>query len=652
MPHYIKDWIFPEEKPEEISKQYSMPVSADQITDQSKSTDRITNLSKINIFIGPNNSGKSRFLRALFKNQKDRINSNTGCLDPINTYFQSLKSEIISTIEYNKLINNDTLSKLLELEPITSFDVGVDNINDLVDIISPLNKFDSGSIKMRETENLNIINNAVVSFRSMFNKYTSLFHDIPKDHPDEFKNLQVTFDKIYIPTLRGLRHPNFNLQESADINPYKRRTLRDYLKTDDLDEADVRSVFTGLEMYNEVEKHIRGNYEDRQVISEYEEFLCDNFFPGKRVTIIPKIGSDVLMVKIGKEKDYLIYDLGDGIQQLIIMTFPVFMKHDNPVLMFIEEPELYLHPGLQRKFLEIISNHEAFDNTQFFFTTHSNHFLDITLDLDKVSVYKFRKLEEKTEEKTVDPKFEIEYTANDNTELLSQIGVRYSSVFLSNCTIWVEGITDRWYIRRYLDVYQESLGKKEKRFYEDTHFSFVEYGGSNIVHYSFLDKEDKPIFVERVCSELFLITDQDKGKNYRHEELRKTLGDDNYYCLQCREIENLLSPEIIIAVIKSYEGDEVALETFDASIYKNEYLGRFIEDEVLEDKTQSKRISTSSRDKGIYLPYSHSEKWGTLKSKDAFAKKAINFITEWSDLSDEAQELTKKIYEFIKSKNA
>ena len=128
-------------------------------------------------------------------------------------------------------------------------------------------------------------------------------------------------------------------------------------------------------------------------------------------------------------------------------------------------------------------------------------------------------------------------------------------MFLSNCTIWVEGITDRLYFRHYLKLYFEHLKEKDDssiEFKEDFHYSFVEYGGLNITHWSFLDNEEHPINVDTLCGKLFLIADKDKNKDERHKELEKKLGD-RFYCLRCKRVENLLSKEVLLKVIEDYE---------------------------------------------------------------------------------------------------
>jgi len=64
-------------------------------------------------------------------------------------------------------------------------------------------------------------------------------------------------------------------------------------------------------------------------------------------------------------------------------------------------------------------------------------------------------------------------------------------VFLTNCTIWIEGISDRIYIRKYLEIYQENLRDEEPRFREDVHYSLAEYAGANLGHWLFAETDEE-----------------------------------------------------------------------------------------------------------------------------------------------------------------
>ena len=175
------------------------------------------------------------------------------------------------------------------------------------------------------------------------------------------------------------------------------------------------------------------------------------------------------------------------------------------------------------------------------------------------------------------------------------------------------------------------------RLEEDTHYSFVEYGGSNITHWSFLDYEKHPIEVERLCAKALVIVDKDgNAKMKRKEDLEKLLTD-RLIVLPGREIENLLPYEIIRQIVLEYEGTpERKLPSVDFATYQNAYLGKYIEDRLL--KGEFKR-------KGGYKSDS-----GTIKGKVDFCEKAISKIT-YINLPESTQEIIRKLYEFIYNQN-
>lgn len=226
---------------------------------------------------------------------------------------------------------------------------------------------------------------------------------------------------------------------------------------------------------------------------------------------------------------------------------------------------------------------------------------------------------------------------NNDKNLLSELGVKASSVFLTNCTIWVEGITDRIYIRHYLKLYQKYLNKRDsnlKIYNEDIHYSFIEYSGGNITHWSFLDDDDEEnpnMNVDAICNSIFLIADNDdtKPNSKKYLQLKEKLGN-NFCLLECREIENLLSENVLLGILKEdgFDSDTIKLKH---SEYQNKYLGTYL-DHIIE---KSKYAAES----------------GTIRNKKEFAKKAISHITKYNDLSQEAKDICVRIYEFIKRNN-
>ena len=440
---------------------------------------------------------------------------------------------------------------------------------------------------------------------------------------------KVNLQTLYIPTLRTLRQ----IHEGSDA--LLSRTRADYFKDQQVD------IFTGQALYNEIQQLLLGNLTERETVKDFEEFISRQFFESQPLALIPKLKSKTLEVKIGHEIELPIHDLGDGIQSILILTFPLFKHREDSLIVFYEEPEMFMHPGIQRVFLNTLC---TFQNHQFFMTTHSNHFLDITLDLKEVSVFTFRKRLAESQHKEKEASFEIENVSSGHHSCLELLGVRNSSVFLSNCTIWVEGITDRRYLAHYLKLYVADKQKTEpdfKEFKEDLHYSFVEYGGSNITHWSFLDDIPDPINVERLCSRLFLIADKDTfepgAKGDRHEKLRKALGE-QFFLLECKEIENLLAPEVLKNAVASYEKESPQfVDELKWADYAAQPLGTFIEDKLLSGKKSRK---------GSYAAES-----GTVRDKVNFCDKAIAVTRTFQDMSPHAKELGEKVYNFIAANN-
>ena len=161
-----------------------------------------------------------------------------------------------------------------------------------------------------------------------------------------------------------------------------------------------------------------------------------------------KIGDNV---KIGANKDRALHDLGDGIKQLITILYKIYENKDKESIFFIEEPEINLHPGYQRKLIEILQS-SIFDKHQYFITTHSNHLIDSCFDFNDISIYKFINVNKSNNT------FKVINTSPNDVDMLQLLGVNNSSVFMSNCTIWVEGISDKILISKYLQVFLKSKG--------------------------------------------------------------------------------------------------------------------------------------------------------------------------------------------------
>ncbi|CAA7391432.1 hypothetical protein [Chryseobacterium fistulae] len=128
---------------------------------------------------------------------------------------------------------------------------------------------------------------------------------------------------------------------------------------------------------------------------------------------------------------------------------------------------------------------------------------------------------------------------------------------MANCSIWVEGISDRIYIRAFLKSYCESIKKEYLK--EDIDFAFFEYAGTNLDHYLFDNNIDyekqqdilKNIKAMSLSNRIFLLADSDntqsttkKGIRLANLEKARTNNFIPKIIRSHREIENFLPNEV------------------------------------------------------------------------------------------------------------
>lgn len=588
-------------------------------------------LAKLNVFVGPNNSGKSRFLRELARLPKP-IFIPTRDLSGFRKIRSELENELAQIIKPPILEVADYKAKSATLPTFDYVTAGEDPFTPFIQFLDRLAATTNPSIT---SHNFGGSSHGInTKLCHLGDRLSVEAKKLAKDIPTRWQ-LEV----IYIPTLRGLRP----FPSAGDC--YKDRTKADYFAK----EQHIQ-IESGLALYRQIRSLLLGTLEDRMVVNAFQKWLGQTFFDGAEVALIPReikeSQDEILYVKIGKEEEHPVYGLGDGIQMIICIMFPLFRASLNRadttkhVLIFIEEPELYLHPGLQRTLCQALA---SFDRVQCFLATHSNHILDLTLDRTDMAIYSVSKTLVETGGLQLKAKSTVQLRSSHDTPILHALGVRNSSVFLSNCTIWVEGITDRRYLRKYLRFYfchKYGLPVDDTSklpFKEDLHYSFVEYGGANITHWSFLDGTPDPIVVDRLCGRLLLIADKDNApsKDARHQKLKDRLKE-RFIVHARREIENLLPATALRSTIAVYEKASDHIPAIDYASYADVGLGKYIDD----------LLGAGKKREGSYA-----EESGTLTDKIKFCDRALEQLSKWEDLSEDAQKLAETIAIFIAEHN-
>jgi hypothetical protein len=406
-------------------------------------------------------------------------------------------------------------------------------------------------------------------------------------------------------------------------------------------------VFTGQDLYQQIYK--LHNSTKIVELKAFCKWIKNNFYRDHDVEIIPNDETRDVYLKID-DVHRPIYDLGDGIQQLILLMFPVYTANLG-TWFFIEEPETHLHPGLQRIFIETLLNDEYLKkkNLKFFFTTHSNHFLDISIDHEEISIFQF--------EKEDDEKFNIKSNVKPNKDVLDLLGVKSSSVFLANTSIWVEGPTDRKYLSKWIKLYCEANSLQYLR--EDIDYAFFEYGGNLIEHYLFDDNFEEEFTENQVrnkikafalSNKVYLLADNDNvregsKKHERRKNLEKISSKHfKYQNTEYREVENLLPVQVLKDFMPQIVLKEEVIKTKKINFNRTDYiwigLGDFLSKKFDEAKITGKKFKSKTGD--------------TLDTiyKNKLCDFVINSSYSYSELIEENEHLDKLItdlYNFIKS---
>lgn len=231
---------------------------------------------------------------------------------------------------------------------------------------------------------------------------------------------------------------------------------------------------------------------------------------------------------------------GSGLKTIILLLLNLLVVPNTPkykdkkIFYGFEELENNLHPALQRRVFEYIYKYATENDIMVFLTTHSHVAINEFFDKENAQIYHVIKDNNESSVHKIE-------THLDKIGILDDLNVKASDLLQSNGIIWVEGPSDRVYIKRWLEVLCNCPYK------EGTHYQFMYYGGKLLSHYSTEDTEDLINILTTNRNSAIVIDSDKKNRQASVNKTKKRINAEFkksnmfVWITKGKEIENYLS---------------------------------------------------------------------------------------------------------------
>lgn len=536
---------------------------------------KIEDLSRINIFIGKNNIGKSTIIDVIGYINGERFS--------ISKDTEICESQILNEEILKKYFSSDIPAKRREANEMSEYDYASKNLNSrILRSISYLGSSMECSLSKLDP---------------LYSKFTNtIFHNKLNIMLKNTKQNNIRFVKI---------------ASERDILPEYEISMYDTVKID----KNGTNLTSLLAMYlNSSRFDCRKG--KKELLDKFNEIMGEET---QFVDIIPKIvGRNQKNVNCwevfmddGKECVAL-SESGSGLKTILfilVSTIIVPYYENNDISSYVyafEEIENNLHPSLLRRTLHYLEE-VASKGAQIYLSTHSNVMIDAFSNSDNVSVYEVYKENDDHKIRRID-----DY--NKKNSCLNELGIKASDILQSNGIIWVEGPSDRIYINKWIELWSGG------RYREGMNYQCMIYGGKLLADEEF-QEETSTEFINllNMNRNSMIIMDSDisnKDENIRNTKKRiiKECNDKGLLSIVTdgREIENYIPQEIINEVFKL---------TNPSDLEKYEKISEYLEDNKkgLKQKFINGKVSYAKE-------ISEKMSFGSMKQSEGLDDKMTSII--------------------------
>lgn len=302
----------------------------------------------------------------------------------------------------------------------------------------------------------------------------------------EWEGLSVSFEFLGSHRIVG------GFPTSVEFSPGQENNIGNYLfnkKNQNIKtNSDTGSVFsmTNAKVGNQIRKDLRSTLTLEQAVEKQFTETTALFFTlnvllkeylglSIRYQGIPSINLDVLSTEVYKcktDKKVDFEQLSSGQKSIFTLIFLVVTSELENGFLMIDEPEIHLHPKLQRKYFQLLKDFSNDYNLQSILITHSPVFID---EKTIKTTYRF------FIEDGITSVIRGEGITASEEELIKFLSYTNSSkVFFTNKVILVEGDTDSYFLTFLLNNHIKTT--------EDVEFLAIGGKGSYKKWFDFLDK--------------------------------------------------------------------------------------------------------------------------------------------------------------------